>query len=41
MALGTLVALSPGLRRRARPTETEDEPIPVEPALREREEALT
>jgi cytochrome c-type biogenesis protein CcmF len=41
MALGTLVALSPGLRRRARPTETEDEPVPVEPALREREEALT
>jgi cytochrome c-type biogenesis protein CcmF len=41
MALGTLVALSPGLRRRARPTETEEEPAPVEPALREREEALT
>jgi cytochrome c-type biogenesis protein CcmF len=41
MALGTLVALSPGLRRRARPTETEDERVPVEPALREREEALT
>jgi cytochrome c-type biogenesis protein CcmF len=41
MALGTIVALSPGLRRRARRTEVEDEPVPVEPALREREEALT
>ncbi|HYU40218.1 MAG TPA: cytochrome c-type biogenesis CcmF C-terminal domain-containing protein, partial [Acidimicrobiia bacterium] len=40
MALGTLVALSPSLRRRARPAE-EKEPVPVEPALREREGALT
>jgi cytochrome c-type biogenesis protein CcmF len=41
MAIGTLVALSPGLRRRARRTAPEEEPVPVEPALREREEALT
>jgi cytochrome c-type biogenesis protein CcmF len=40
MALGTLVALSPSLRRRARAAEKK-EPVPVEPALREREGALT
>jgi hypothetical protein len=42
MALGTLVALSPSLRRRERPTpEAAEETVPVEPAVREREEALT
>jgi cytochrome c-type biogenesis protein CcmF len=37
MALGTLIALSPTLRRRPKPA---IEPPPIEPALREREEAL-
>jgi cytochrome c-type biogenesis protein CcmF len=40
MALGTLVALAPGLRRR-RVRHVVEAPVPVEPALREREEALT
>jgi cytochrome c-type biogenesis protein CcmF len=39
MALGTLVALSPSLRRRR--TGRVEEPVPVEPALRQRERALT
>jgi cytochrome c-type biogenesis protein CcmF len=38
MALGTILALSPTLRRRLKPVA---EPPPVEPVLREREEALT